>query len=630
MKNLLLYEYGMMSSRWLVASGCMTLLLVGCGEPKSQTQIAREVQKSIVLIDYEDRSGHGTGFVVPGAKDVCTVMTAGQVVKGSSKLQLQTPDGKVWQAGQIKRFPDQDMAVVTFVPQGKSCPYPPVQLGNSNRVQRGESIYITGFTERTGGVVFVPGDVISNRKKPGWRGSGISYQSAAAEAMMGGPVLDAAGRAIAVHNSNLLPEGKEGENLAQRDLKWGVPVNGYGVKPVAISPAFVESPVKLPGSKAELVAGLVAGALLSLGGLVSYGVSRGKEPEAKGKLERGNRMFDEGRYADAVICYNQAIAAAPESAEAWNNRGLALENMQRKAEGLSSYDRALNLKPDYQQAWYNRGVALRKLERYAEAVSSYDRAVEIKSDYHQAWNNRGVALGRWERYEEALASLDRAIELKVDYHEAWNNRGVTLDKKQRYEEALKCYDRALAIKEDFPVAWNNRGLALFKLKRPAEAVLECFDRAIELKRDYYEAWYNRGLVLYYYQRYAEAVESFDAAVEYKRDYYEAWYHRGLALGKLHRYLQEVSSYDRAVEYKPDYHQAWYNRGVAQGKLHRYEEAIGSYDRTIALQPENYTAWNNRGEMLLALGRYEEALSSGDRAVAIKPDYEEGWNNVRFV
>ena len=52
---------------------------------------------------------------------------------------------------------------------------------------------------------------------------------------------------------------------------------------------------------------------------------------------------------------------------------------------------AVTLNPDYADAWNNRGIALDNLSRYSESVTSYDMAVNINPDYTDAWNNRGVA-----------------------------------------------------------------------------------------------------------------------------------------------------------------------------------------------------------------------------------------------
>ena len=50
-----------------------------------------------------------------------------------------------------------------------------------------------------------------------------------------------------------------------------------------------------------------------------------------------------------------AIALKPDFAEAYNNRGNALWDLQRPVEALASYDKAIALKPDYAEAYDNRG-----------------------------------------------------------------------------------------------------------------------------------------------------------------------------------------------------------------------------------------------------------------------------------
>ena len=76
-------------------------------------------------------------------------------------------------------------------------------------------------------------------------------------------------------------------------------------------------------------------------------------------------------------------------AEAYNNRGNALQDLKRFEEALASYDKALAIRPDYAEAYSNRGIALQDLKRFEEALASYDKAIALKPDYAEAFNNRG-------------------------------------------------------------------------------------------------------------------------------------------------------------------------------------------------------------------------------------------------
>jgi CHAT domain-containing protein/Flp pilus assembly protein TadD len=166
-------------------------------------------------------------------------------------------------------------------------------------------------------------------------------------------------------------------------------------------------------------------------------------PNHKAWFDRGNELFELGRYEEAIASYDRAIKINPDYHEAWANRGITLYSLGRDEDAIASYDQAVEIKPDKHDAWYNRGIALVNLERYAEAIASYDRAVEIKSDEHQAWSNRGIVLRKLGRYAEAIASYDRAIEINPDDHEYWHNRGIAIGFRDRsYQAEIDAYCEA--------------------------------------------------------------------------------------------------------------------------------------------------------------------------------------------
>ena len=209
-------------------------------------------------------------------------------------------------------------------------------------------------------------------------------------------------------------------------------------------------------------------------------------------FKKGNALYSEGRYQEAIAFYENALKFKPDDYEAWNTRGVALGNLGRSEEAIASFDNALKFKPDYADAWYNRGIALDNLGRLEEAIASYDNALKIKPDDHDAWYNRGNALKDLGRNEEAIASYDNALKIKPDCHEVWHNRGIALDNLGRLEEAIASYDNALKIKPDDHDAWYNRGNALKDLGRNEEAIAS-YDRALTLTRGKkWQAWINRA------------------------------------------------------------------------------------------------------------------------------------------
>src|SRR5579862_7978307 len=171
----------------------------------------------------------------------------------------------------------------------------------------------------------------------------------------------------------------------------------------------------------------------------------------------GNALQDLTRFAEAIACYDRAIALKPNYVEAHRNRGNALRALGQLTDAVASYDRAIALRPNV-ASYINRGNVLRALKRPQEGLESYDCAIALNPQFAEVHSNRGSALQELGRFDEAVASYRQAIALKPEYAEAYNNLGVALTKLQRFDEAIAVFDQGIALKADYAEAIWNRGL----------------------------------------------------------------------------------------------------------------------------------------------------------------------------
>ncbi len=65
------------------------------------------------------------------------------------------------------------------------------------------------------------------------------------------------------------------------------------------------------------------------------------------------------------------------SAEFWEDKANELFSSNRYTEAIFFCDRAIAIRPDYAEAWYNRGVALERLGRFTEALESFDKSLKM-------------------------------------------------------------------------------------------------------------------------------------------------------------------------------------------------------------------------------------------------------------
>jgi tetratricopeptide (TPR) repeat protein len=76
---------------------------------------------------------------------------------------------------------------------------------------------------------------------------------------------------------------------------------------------------------------------------------------------------------------------------------------------LTCFDAALEAQPDMAEALIKKAAALEKLERMDDAIACYDRAIEAEDSATTALLQKGGLLNRLARYEEALQCYERAL-----------------------------------------------------------------------------------------------------------------------------------------------------------------------------------------------------------------------------
>jgi tetratricopeptide (TPR) repeat protein len=186
---------------------------------------------------------------------------------------------------------------------------------------------------------------------------------------------------------------------------------------------------------------------------------------------RGNGLYAEQRYGEALVAYERATNLEPGNALYWKGRANALFGLRRNAEALTTYERVLALDPQLAVAWNSLGVTLEKLNRNKEALTAYERTLSLEPGYALAWNNMGYLLWKLNRPEDALAAIEKALGLDPQDADTWYSKAMVLEDLKQYENALAAVQRALTLNPDlqFAGAVDFKIMLLSQLGRAAEA-----------------------------------------------------------------------------------------------------------------------------------------------------------------
>jgi tetratricopeptide (TPR) repeat protein len=275
-----------------------------------------------------------------------------------------------------------------------------------------------------------------------------------------------------------------------------------------------------------------------------------------------------GRFIEAQVCGQKALAIAPDDADAAYLMGLL-------ASETGQHDHAV--------AWLSR------------AIGQYPKVEYVSS--------LGHALQRAGRLGEASEAFDRLVRLKPDYAEGWNNLANVLFELQRSELALSAYRHVLELNPHYANAAFRCGLILRKLRRSEEA-LSYFNRCDELHQGHAAVLEQRGLTLYDLKRFEEALADQRRVHALTPNSPDICNSIGISLHALGRDGQALPWFDKAIGLKPDFVVALLNKALALKELRRLDEAVAIYRHVRAIDPDNADAEWNLALLLLMTGDFE--------------------------
>jgi tetratricopeptide (TPR) repeat protein len=140
----------------------------------------------------------------------------------------------------------------------------------------------------------------------------------------------------------------------------------------------------------------------------------------------------------------------PQTAEAYNNRGLAKRNGGDLDAALSDLDKAIELKPSLWQAYTNRSLVKKAKGDLAGAEADSDKALELQPDSPEVCHRRGMRRMKKSDWAGAISHFNRAIELNPTFADAYGNRGAAKNASDDVNGALADFDRALEFQPNSP------------------------------------------------------------------------------------------------------------------------------------------------------------------------------------
>jgi Flp pilus assembly protein TadD len=160
---------------------------------------------------------------------------------------------------------------------------------------------------------------------------------------------------------------------------------------------------------------------------------------------RGNKLYAEQKYADAIQAYNKALELSQSQWGYYFNLGLAYKKTENKEAAISTFQKAFEMNPESYSINKELGQLLALEDNYEDAKKHYAKATEISDDDPDAFYNLGVCLTNLGDQEGALTAFLKTIGFKEDYADAYYQIGTLYINQNNVEEAVKNLEKFLEL-----------------------------------------------------------------------------------------------------------------------------------------------------------------------------------------
>jgi tetratricopeptide (TPR) repeat protein len=369
-----------------------------------------------------------------------------------------------------------------------------------------------------------------------------------------------------------------------------------------------------------------------LSALICAALAQEKPKKPEVLHEQAERVYNEGKYKEALLLLNECLKVNPGYMEAYPTRAAVREQLKDEDGALVDYSIYLEKYPLHPEVLMSRALLRYKIGFYEQAEEDFFRLLllppgETNSVFYKksmsvddknpmvttqgshtshVYNYIGLSESKLKHFEKAKAYFDTAIRLDNKEPDYFVNRGLTKE-TLKDSSAIQDYESALKLNPNHALALHN----LTALKSKKVQTMSTEDRltqTIAIDSTMLLPYLERAQQRFESKYYQGAVDDYTDALEIDSSNVEIWLGRGLSREKLKDFKGAFSDYTKAISLKENYDKAWLNRGNVLLKLERYSDAIEDYNVALIYNAEYAPAFYNRAMARIKLKKNAEACA----------------------
>ena len=338
--------------------------------------------------------------------------------------------------------------------------------------------------------------------------------------------------------------------------------------------------------------------------------------------EKGNALFKQKRYEDAIGYYNKAIKLNPNQEVLYSNKGTCEKCLKEYKEAIRDYEKALEINPKNTKNM-NRLASVYIIKgKIGDAKILQEKALNL-----EPYNST---------FREQMTSIEKILEDEIKLEDKI--------KDKKFEDAEEVCKRLIEKVSDFSDLKLKYIQVLIENVKLTDA-LQYINKEInyEDKKNNEQFDYLNALCLYYDGQYEKAkkqinlMKSKGNSIDTKDllnkvNTIESVKNKANDIFKQKKYEEAIEEYTKILEFDPSNKKfnslILANRALCYQKLNKNVEALRDSNQSIKLNPFYARGYIKRGNVYMELKMFDDARADFQKAKDLDPNVSgvEGYLN----